>query len=259
MEVSTNRKLNMLLHFIGNKKLEIMELFVAEILQSECVTFTSEEEILDFFTEILQQADQQNKKEEFTHFKNYSGLSFSNVNAILRENWQYEINGKLTKEKEEICYKMADVMSNSIRRLPELPNNIKVYRGVPLEVFKNYGVSNLEDLLTLQGQYFYDSGFTSTSLVKENSYFDKQLKNSLKCNIEIEYCIPKESNDGFPLIRSDLSYSLNQTEYLLNKGNLSKIVTVQIDEERKTGHIKMVLLPEKIWNYSCELESDRQK
>ncbi len=41
------------------------------------------------------------------------------------------------------------------------------------------------------------------------------------CNIEIEYLIPEESNDGITLINDDLSYPKVQSEYLINKSSLS--------------------------------------
>ena len=68
------------------------------------------------------------------------------------------------------------------------------------------------------------------------------------CNIEIEYLIPEESNDGITLINDDLSYPKVQSEYLINKSSLSQIIDVKVSPDGKLAHMKSVLIPKKMWN-----------
>ena len=111
-----------------------------------------------------------------------------------------------------------------------------------------YLVSQEVYLKNLENKYYYESGFTSTSLVRDKSFFNRELEYHEFCNIEIEYLIPGESNDGIPLINDDLSYSKVQSEYLINKGSLSKIIDVKVKPDGKLAHMKAVLIPEKMWN-----------
>ena len=51
-----------------------------------------------------------------------------------------------------------------------------------------------------------------------------------------------------PLINDDLSYSKIQSEYLINKSSLSKIIDVKISTDGKLAYMKVVLIPQKMWN-----------
>ena len=131
-----------------------------------------------------------------------------------------------------------------------LNTNIKTFRGVSLISFKDYGISSIKELTSMIGEYYYESGFTSTSLLRGKSFFARNLEWHDDCNIEIEYFIPAECSDGIPLITGDLSYSSNQSEFLLNKGSICKIIDVSISEDGESAHLKAVFIPEKVWNIS---------
>ena len=96
--------------------------------------------------------------------------------------------------------------------------------------------------------YYIEDGFTSTSLLRDSSFFNRELEWHEPCNIEIQYFIPEECNDGIPLINNDLSYSKNQNEFLLNKNSVSKIFDCKIDKENNVAYLKAVFIPERIWN-----------
>lgn len=244
------RKLNFILKYMGTETLKNIENYIQEVQKREYRSFQSEEEIRNFFRDNLVEFYLNSTPEEKQALKRYTGIKFRDINAYLRGCWNYEINGLFTKEKEKECLELAENMQKTIFKLSALPDNIKVYRGIPLSVLKEYGVSSLEDLMSLKGQMFFDSGFTSTSFIQENSFFEKEIEWHEKCNVEIEYFIPEECSDGFPLLYNGLSYCPSQTEYLLNKGNLSKITDVFLDRNNGVAHLKMVFIPEKVWNYS---------
>lgn len=255
---SSNRRLNFILKYIGKEKLENIEVYVNEIRNREYITFQNKEEISEFFKNTLIDFLNQNTEEENLIVRSYSGYQYKEINAVLRRTWNYEVNGELTEEKERKYLHLAQKIKEILHKAPTLQNNIKVYRGVPISIFKEYNISNLEDLITLRGSYFFDSGFTSTSLIRENSFFNKEIEWHEKCNVEIEYLLPEESGDGLPLFHNELSFSTNQTEYVLNAGNLSKVIDVEVNKEENKAMIKMALIPSKIWDYTLGEEENNE-
>ena len=145
--------------------------------------------------------------------------------------------------------KHAEGLSVALMKVPNsLPSNIRTYRGVGISSFKDYNISNIAELENLRGQYYYESGFTSTSLLRDRSFFDRELEWHYSCNIEIEYFIPQECSEGLPLIKSDLSYSKEQSEFLIDKGCLSKIIDVEVSKDGTKAYLKAVVIPRRVWN-----------
>ena len=112
-----------------------------------------------------------------------------------------------------------------------IPDVIKAFRGVSLE--------------SLENSYYFESEFTSTSLIREKNFFKRELEYHNFDNIEIEYLIPEEANDGMPLITDDLSFSKSQSEFSLNRDSLTKIITVDVNNDKNCTYMKAVLLPQK--------------
>ena len=70
----------------------------------------------------------------------YKGINFRRINSILRGTWSYELNGKLTDElKEDIKFVISKIRE-IIKKMPNINDNIKVYRGIPLSSFKGYKI-----------------------------------------------------------------------------------------------------------------------
>lgn len=246
---SINKTLNMILRMIGNEAITKTELLVDEIKNRKFISFTSEEQINTFFKKYMKNFYSNHSYQEVDDLRYYTGVAYKDINAILRDNWNYETNGLLTEDKKLEINNLTNNLENIFNTLNPISNNIKVYRGVNLKVFKDYGISSIQDLKNLQGEYFFDMGFTSTSFLKDKCFFDRPLEYHDKCDILIEYLILAESNDGVPLINDDLSYSKGQTEFLINKGNLSKIIDVNFSEDGTKAYLKAILVPQKILNY----------
>ena len=257
--VSIDRATNMVLKYAINDRLEEMDFYVDDVVNREYVSFNDVEHVNSFFINNIDNMYNNYNYEELSDLRYYTGTSFKEVNAILRNNWTYEVNGELTKEKQTNYRVMASNISGIINsKGTELNSNILVYRGVSISAFKNFGVNILADLISLKGQYVYDSGFVSTSLIRSKSFFDRQLDYHEPCNIEIEYLIPNESADGVPLINTELSYNSNeQTEYLINSGNLSKVVDVVYDDVNNKAYVKMVYIPKKVWDLSYRKDNEK--
>ena len=246
--MNEKKKLDLILKYIGNEQLSEINAFASEVNKREFMEFSSLEEVRAFFIDYLADFYNNSSISDIDNIRAYTGIAFRHFNSLLRGTWNYDTNGLLTDDARVEYLNLANKLSECIERSSTLPTNIKTYRGVSLERFKDYGITSLEDLNSLENKYYYDSGFTSTSLVRDKSFFNRELEYHEFCNIEIEYLIPEEANDGIPLIDDNLSYSKVQNEYLINKGSLSKIIDVEISPDGKLAYIKAVLIPQKMWN-----------
>ena len=177
-----------------------IDTFVNDVSKRNFIGFSSLEEVSAFFTDYLAEFYNNNSINDIDTIRAYTGIAFRRFNSVLRGTWNYDTNGLLIDDAKVEYLNLANKLSECIERSSTLPTNIKTYRGVSLERFKDYGITSLEDLNSLENKYYYDSGFTSTSLVRDKSFFNRELEYHEFCNIEIEYLIPEEANDGIPLI-----------------------------------------------------------
>jgi hypothetical protein len=182
---------------------------------------------------------------ELMTIRSYTGYNFRNINAVLRDTWTYDLNGKLTEEEKEKYATLSCELAELIERFPKTTSPFLTYRGTTIYEFHKYNIDSLDDLLSLKDNYLYEKGFTSTSLDEESCYFNKMI-NGVDINIEIKYIIPNDSNEGIPLLTDNSSYSKNQQEYLLNKNTLSKVLDVKIDKDNAI--ITVLVIPKTIWN-----------
>ena len=226
--------------------LDEIELFVEKIKQKE-IKNIPKEKIYSYFQQGFNKVKL--SKTDYLILRNYTGFNFKGINSILRDKWTYEYNGKLDEEKKYRFRENAENISYLINKFPKNIKSFKVYRGVTIDAFKDYGIENLKELVYLKDKYIYERGFTSTSLIRDTSYFNKEIDGNLY-NIEIEIVIPKKSQDGMPLIGNNLSYSAGQNEYVINRGALIKIVDVEIKEE--FAYLKGILIPKKLYENTKE-------
>lgn len=244
---SPNRIVNSVLRMIGDDQMTSIDEYTNSVMSNSFKSFKSDEELLDFFKDYI---SSNNKETDIENIRYYTGIRFRDINAVLRNYWDYDKNGLLTEEKKSELINLSREINESINSVSVgLPTGIKVYRGVSLNAFKDYGVSSISDLKSMVGQYIYERGFTSTSLIRNKSFFDRNLEWGEDCNIEIEYYIPQGFEEGVPLITDELSYSKSQSEFLINSGTLTRIVDVMISDDGK-AYITAVIIPKKIWDKS---------
>ena len=204
------------------------------------------------FTDAIDNFYQETTQFDIDDIRRYTGYDYKFINAVLRDNWTYEQNGLKTEEKTKELRELSDRISKLISKFSKTPSQFKTYRGTTLKEFRKYGVETLDDLFCLTDKFLYDTGFTSTSLDEKSSYFKKTIHEE-ECNIEVIYIIPKDSNDGLPLLTDQLSYSKNLNEYLLDRCTLSKVLGVKI--EGNTAIITTVLIPKNIWDKKQHIDT----
>lgn len=245
-----------ILKCIGEDNFVGIQSYINEALKRNYIIFNSEDEFIVFFKDYLNEFLSNCTNKDIQYLYEYTGYGYKFINNIMRNSWNYEENGYLDDKVRQRWIDCAYEISDVFLKTPDvLPQDIKVYRGVSINSFREYGVSCLDDLKDLVGTYYYDSAFTSTSLLRDRSFFNRELDYHNFCNIEIEYMIPKECNDGIPLINEYMGYSATQCEFVINSGSLSKIVDVRVNEEEKKAYIKAILIPTKIWDRRFEKKS----
>lgn len=212
-----------------------------------CVRFKTEEEIKNYFKE----TNLNITWSEADKLKSYTNLIYGRINALKHGTWDYEILGKLTEDDKKYYSEYANDLEKIIDKSFPLENNIVTYRGTNLGQFRSYGISSLQDLTCLLNQYMYNKAFISTSLLEERCFFKENKKAWEQNNIQIEYIIPKDSQDGLFL---ETSFYKDEVEYLLNCGSLVKVTDVKIDTQKEEAFIQMILVPKKVWyrNYLKE-------
>lgn len=183
-------------------------------------------------------------KTDYLILRNYTGFNFKGINGLLRNKWNSKFNGQLNEEKKYRFRSNADNISYLIKKFPKNRKAFKVYRGVTIDAFKDYGIEKIKDLKYLKDHYIYEPGFTSTSLLRDTSYFDKEVDGKLY-NIEMEIIVPKDSQDGMPLTGYELSFSPGQNEYVFDRESLTKIIDVKIKNDY--AYLKGILIPKKMY------------
>ncbi len=253
--MSEKRKRDAILKYLGEEKVIEIDEFVRDVSERNFREFSSAEETENFFRNYLTEFYNNISATDIDTIISYTGIAFRRFNSLLRGFWSYEENGALTEEKKKLYLESIDKLSKFIAKANNLPDDIKTFRGTSLESFRDYGVRSLDDLKSLENSYYFESGFTSTSLIREKSFFNRELEYHNFCNIEIEYLIPEEANDGIPLITDDLSFSKSQSEFLLNRDSLTKIIEVDINSDKNCAYMKAILVPQKMWNITLKKEN----
>lgn len=250
-----------LLRQLDQETLDSLELYVGEMNDREFLTCLSAEEVEGYFGDKVDEYIDSLSPDDMASLREYTGYFFRFINNVMRGKWNYQENGQLTEENQSRYLASGQSVKKLIHKFPGLNTNLKTYRGVSIRAFQDYGITQLEDLVHMQGKYMYEKGFSSTSVVRSHSFFEKKQDWGDYCNIEIEFLIPEESNDGALLLKDSLSYSEGQLEYVLNSDSLFKITTVKVDSENNRAYLTAVLIPKILWDPIAvqKLDEETQK
>ena len=244
MEIGYSSSTKLLLRYLSEETKNEIDRYIEEHRNNESIDYNFQKD-----TELF---ERNLTDDEYMTIRLYTGTNYKNINAVFRKTWNYEDNGD--SSKKNYYQKLGEEISNVIDKYPELKNNIKTFRGTSLREFKKYGVTSLDDLKQLEGKYLYEEGFTSTSLEEKSSFFNREIFGEIQ-NIEVIYHVSATSRDGMPVLSKDLSYAINQKEYLLNKNCLSKVLKVEIKDD--TAVVEVLLIPQKLWNKEKYIEIEK--
>lgn len=248
MEKGMSNLTKYLFSYLEPGKEEEIDIYISDALDRDYLTLESDEQVSEVFGEMSAEFASNLSYQEALNLRSYTGFSHKEINALLRDKWNYEQHGKLTDERKNEYTETGQEVEKVVFKFPPLERNIKTYRGVTLAQFRDYGIYSLEDLKAMEGKYFYDGGFTSTSLVRKSSLYNTEAFQIGKRNIEIEYLIPEECHDGALLLDEYTSHYKAENEYLINSSSLVRILSVDIDKENNTAFLRAILVPKKVWD-----------
>lgn len=231
-----NNMIKFVLRNINQDDMYEMEKLATECNKDSFYEFNNRDEIISSLGVSLNEDD-------LLDVRLYTGTIFKDINNALRGTWNYEENGHIDRMNEAI--NKGRNASKIIHNNPHLPINFKTYRGVTIDAFKQYGILKLEDLPSLVGKYIYELGFTSTSLLRDKSFFKRKNYRGDECNIEIEYLVPDTFQDGILLMQNG-TYSEDEYEYLIDASSLSRVLDVHIDNNY--AKVTIIVFPKKMYD-----------
>lgn len=240
-KIGKSKQIERIFRFLNEDNLISLEEYILTKTKDYYPSFNSEEELLKCFTDSYSTLTEQ----DLFELRYYSGYNYKNINNALRNTWNYNENGNIETRDQYI--QLGNKLSEIIERVPQINRSFKTYRGTDISSFKEYGIKKIEELVNMKGQFMYDSAFISTSPIEDKSFYKKENELGINYNIKIEYLVPDDFNDGIYL-SDNASYNPEQQEYLINKGNLSKVLDVSISSDNTTATLKTLLIPKKIYD-----------
>lgn len=238
MASGISRNVKMILGWLSDETKLALNCFCAECLGREYEKFDN----LDDAAAVLGLLNASFANKET--LRRYSGLSYFNLNSAARGTWNYHDNGHIDGKAEYDA--KVDELKDVIKSCGSSAGNVKVYRGVPVDYFREYGISSLEELSSLRGNYLYDMGFVSTSVTEDRCFYRSDPKNGVKYNVMVEYLIPEEFTDGVFMVNA--SNYVKEGEYLINACNLAYVSDVEMDGD-SGAIVRAVLVPQNV--YDC--------
>lgn len=188
--------------------------------------------------------------EDKTALKNYTGYNYRLINSVARDQWNYDLLGPQTPEALQTARKDIEAINQAIAATPPPEVDLLTHRGTNLDSFLGYDIHSLSDLKSLEGQFFLEEGFTSSSLSPDQSFTQKDLDDPLRrpCDIEITCRIPKESREVIGLLSDELSYNPEQYEVVISTGSLFYVSSAEVSPDAKTAQLEMTLIPRHLYD-----------
>lgn len=185
-----------------------------------------------------------------TTFKNYTGFNYKLINQVSRGIWDYDTLGRKTPELAAEAEQSIEALSAAIARVPSPGVDLVAHRGTNLDSFRSYGINSLADLANLEGQFYLETGFMSTSLSPDHSFADRDFDDPLRraCDISIVCRVPKEARETVALLTSDTSYNPEQSELLIDKDSLFYISSAEVSDDQKKATLEMTLIPRDLYD-----------
>lgn len=249
---SPNRTCNFYIRQIQNiGRMPTVESFINSALQENYQEFTADTPEFDQFTnsyaENLDSALDHSTK---VAIHEYSGNGYKAMNQVSRGFWDYEVLGKQTPEALAHAQELNEKVHQTIISAPSPDIDFTTYRGTDLNTFRGYNVSSISDLKNLENQFFLESGFCSTSLLRDKSFTNDNYDAAIyqKRNVEIKYLIPKDSHECIGLLTHDFSQYPEENEFLINSDSFSYISKVDITPDQSSAHLEMILIPRSIYD-----------
>ena len=120
MEKGTSTDTRLIFSFLGKDKKEEIDFFANDASQEEYHQIKSAQEVEDLFGEITFNFLLNSKQSELNILKSYTSYTYKELNAVMRNTWNYEENGRLTPEIKQDYLDRGERMTKLIRKFPSL-------------------------------------------------------------------------------------------------------------------------------------------
>ena len=172
------------------------------------------------------------KHNELVIINDYTGHNSKKVNTALREMAKYLEEGNTAKAKklgetkifiegfqESIAVKhYAQVLEGVLSRVT-LGTDMMLYRGVNINAFDSFGITDVSDLHRLVGEVFRENGFMSTSLFSNINYIEN-------CDVIFKIAAHADINGAYINQLSRTQFYNAEFEVLLARGVNLRIIGV---------------------------------
>ena len=138
-EIGVSKDVRRIMRYISDERVNMIGSFCSETKDRDYREFTDPEMAL------MSIEQPSLVGEDADVFLNYSGYNFRHINNAARGRWNYEENGNLDKSQYEA---IANRMKRCIDENQSSVGNIKVFRGVTLDYFRDYGLYSLDGFFT---------------------------------------------------------------------------------------------------------------
>ena len=102
MDIGNSRMTDTILRFISDEKKYEMACFIDEALNKNYLEINNQEQLKKIFEENVSEFLNNVTPDELLDLRTYTGYYFKNINAVLRNTWNYEENGRLTEEETTV-------------------------------------------------------------------------------------------------------------------------------------------------------------
>ena len=247
-KIGTSATTRSVFRWISDERLGMLDSYCSDCAKREYTKFDSLDQA---FVSLEYPKISDNDREALEH---YSGFSHFSLNRAAKGTWSYEDNGNM--EMHNTYNQYVEEMCGAIENNQSSIGNVRVYRGVPIKYFREYGISSIDDLEMLNGQYLLDRGFVSTSLVEDECFYRKDPKNGVNYNVMIEYLVPEEFTDG--IIMGGVSHYEEEGEYLINVWNMAQVTGVRKESDDRAV-VQAMLVPKRVYDESYDIKAELAK
>ncbi len=222
--------------------------YINQSINAEPKTYGSPEEFMNAnpgYMEAMHSLSAEDKKA----LREYTGYYYTWINSLSRGFWDYRKMGPQTDEQEAHYQEIIKHVRAAIDHAPAPAEDFVTYRGTNMRTFTGYDIGSIRNLKKMQGQFFVEKGFMSTSLSRNRSFLNHDFSGTLhdNCNIEIIYHIPAGSNDSAALLSEDVSSAVAQQEVVINNYTLNYISDVTIVSPDH-AIVDMVMVPKNLYD-----------
>ena len=93
------KTIEMVFRFMGDETKEEINRYLIDSYKKDYIELKNEEQVIDMFEEKINIFLDNLTESKVKDLRNYTGYNYRNINAVLRNNWNYEINGEISDEK----------------------------------------------------------------------------------------------------------------------------------------------------------------